>query len=121
MDQRGDATGLFSVSRFASFAPSYVTKQFGASYRNTVCGSCERERPPSFRGGLLADDMGLGKTLSMISLIAMNQYSETFLESVLQRTSPYNKVKSTLLVVPPPCKSHISLVPSPIAIFFWSG
>lgn len=74
------------------------------SYHNNVSGRIQHDPPPQFRGGLLADDMGLGKSLSMISLIAANQFVTT--------TKPYSKiservdiscprVKSTLLVAPP--------------------
>ncbi|KAH7355161.1 SNF2 family N-terminal domain-containing protein [Rhexocercosporidium sp. MPI-PUGE-AT-0058] len=77
----------------------------GYHYHNNVSGSIQHDPPPNFRGGLLADDMGLGKTLSMISLISANQFVTT--------TSPYSamsesgniscpRIKSTLLVVPPP-------------------
>ncbi|PMD57317.1 uncharacterized protein K444DRAFT_644904 [Hyaloscypha bicolor E] len=73
------------------------------SYRNTVNGCSRTKPPPCFRGGLLADDMGLGKTLSMISLIATNQY----LKSPPYGNSAYenelcHKLKATLLIVPPP-------------------
>jgi hypothetical protein len=75
------------------------------SYRNTINGCSQTCAPPSFRGGLLADDMGLGKTLSMISLIATNQY----LKSLPCGDSRYEhelcqKLKTTLLIVPPPRK-----------------
>ena len=82
-----------------------VPTDLSTSYRNTVNGCSQTNPPPCFRGGLLADDMGLGKTLSMISLIATNQY----LKSPPYGDSAYenelcHKLKATLLIVPPPRK-----------------
>ena len=66
---------------------------------NNVGGYSTDERPPDFRGGLLADDMGLGKTLSMICLIAANQ---ACLPAPLN-SMPSAVMKTTLLIVPPAC------------------
>ncbi|KAN0114679.1 SNF2 family N-terminal domain containing protein [Hyaloscypha variabilis] len=67
-------------------------------YTNTITGDRRQSEPPNFRSGLLADQMGLGKSLSMISLIAANQYSGIghHIEAGMTPT------KSTLLVVPLP-------------------
>jgi len=85
--------------------PAFIA-DFIERYRNAVNGCHQRDPPPSFRGGLLADDMGLGKTLSMIALIATNRCSRPLSHRIPKRKcDPYPKLKSTLLIVPPPCKS----------------
>ncbi|KAL5313425.1 hypothetical protein ACEPPN_019158 [Leptodophora sp. 'Broadleaf-Isolate-01'] len=68
------------------------------SYTNTITGDRRQSEPPNFRSGLLADQMGLGKSLSMISLVATNQFSGSghLTEADMMPT------KSTLLVVPLP-------------------
>ena len=74
-------------------------------YRNNVNGNTQLDAPPNFRGGLLADEMGLGKTLSMLALIATNQFSPTVSPHSAASDiidTPFPKIKSTLLVVPPP-------------------
>jgi hypothetical protein len=42
------------------------------AYCSTLTNFVTAERPPPFRGGILADDMGLGKTLVVLALIATN-------------------------------------------------
>ncbi|KAI9791133.1 MAG: hypothetical protein M1816_004364 [Peltula sp. TS41687] len=69
------------------------------SYVNNVVGCRQYERPPEFRGGIIADHMGLGKSLSMIALIAsdwerhIEQHDSLDSISLLER-------RATLLVVP---------------------
>ncbi|TVY20853.1 putative SWI/SNF-related matrix-associated actin-dependent regulator of chromatin subfamily A member 3-like 1 [Lachnellula arida] len=80
------------------------TRFGGLSFLNNVTGAHQDETPPCFQGGLLADDMGLGKTLSMISLIVSNQaeYSLSSLPKTPHWDHDIYKIKTTLLVVPPP-------------------
>ncbi|KFY83499.1 hypothetical protein V498_08028, partial [Pseudogymnoascus sp. VKM F-4517 (FW-2822)] len=68
--------------------------QQGYHYYNNVSGGTQHDPPPQFRGGLLADDMGLGKSLSMISLIAANQFVTT--------TKPYSKFSERITHLPRP-------------------
>ncbi|KAH7343013.1 SNF2 family N-terminal domain-containing protein [Rhexocercosporidium sp. MPI-PUGE-AT-0058] len=70
-------------------------------YTNTITGDSRQSEPPNFRSGLLADQMGLGKSLSMISLIAANQYPGI---GHLHEADKADMTlsKSTLLVVPLP-------------------
>ncbi|KAH7355342.1 SNF2 family N-terminal domain-containing protein, partial [Rhexocercosporidium sp. MPI-PUGE-AT-0058] len=75
-----------------------------SSYRNNVTGKMQIERPPTFKGGLLADDMDLGKTLSMISLIASDQANRTIVASEIENQvsdpTSSSSISNTLVVVP---------------------
>ncbi|PQE05627.1 hypothetical protein CJF30_00007805 [Rutstroemia sp. NJR-2017a BBW] len=71
-----------------------LAKQY--RYINNITGKKQQTEPPNFRAGLLADQMGLGKSLSMIALIAANQYSKT--EGYQGTELP--TIKATLIVVP---------------------
>ena len=77
------------------------------SYVNNVSGCGTDQAPPDFRGGLLADEMGLGKTLSMICLIAADKtppaHSLSSMSPGTLNSRPTNVMKTTLLIVPPPC------------------
>lgn len=43
-------------------------------YVHTLANFVTENRPPAFKGGILADDMGLGKTLTTIALIATQRF-----------------------------------------------
>lgn len=90
-----DQTGIFRYFKVISNLALLTI----VSYRNNVSGHSTKERPLDFRGGLLADEMGLGKTLSMICLIAAN------LTHVPPNPFYTSSIKTTLLIVPPACKS----------------
>jgi SNF2 family DNA or RNA helicase len=103
MDCRGQSTGQPQVG----FCPHLyqASADLIESYRNTINGCSQTSPPPCFHGGLLADDMGLGKTLSMISLIATNQYLNSLpCGDSRHEQELCQKLKATLLIVPPPCK-----------------
>lgn len=95
------------VSRATSKVPfqnSSMPANSFASYYNNVSGGIQHDPPPQFHGGLLADDMGLGKSLSMISLIAANQFVTT--------TKPYSKVSERVNISCPRVKSTLLVAPS---------
>lgn len=61
------------------------------------------EEPEEFSGGIIADPMGLGKTLTMISLVA----SDAQLHEAATDGDDVITSATTLIIVPPPCKSFI--------------
>lgn len=65
----------------------------------------QRTPGPLWRGGLLADEMGLGKTLSMIALVASDRENNVSPDSLVRSSAPDNAICSTLVVMPPSCKS----------------
>ena len=78
-------------------------------YVNIITGKTRDTPPPACRGGLLADQMGLGKSLSMISLMASNPRPASNLD-IDDVVNPMPNVKATLLVVPLPHKSLLSII-----------
>ncbi|KAH6723898.1 hypothetical protein BKA61DRAFT_17729 [Leptodontidium sp. MPI-SDFR-AT-0119] len=68
------------------------------NYTNTITGDRRQSKPPNFRSSLLADQIGLEKSLSMIALIAANQYPRSGHHTEADMTP----TKSTLLVDPLP-------------------
>ena len=66
-----------------------------------LSGQRSSQRPPDFRGGILADDMGLSKTCSMLSLIATDDHCSDFGDTT-EVTVPDATPRTTLIVMPLP-------------------
>lgn len=82
---------------------------FKASYRHKITGAKSRVATDML-GGILADEMGLGKTLMMIAAIASSMPDAESHASLMPQNTELGQAagkipaKSTLVIVPSPCK-----------------
>ncbi|KAI3317051.1 hypothetical protein HD806DRAFT_516155 [Xylariaceae sp. AK1471] len=89
----------FSASR-KDVWKSYSDRFGRFRYQNTLSGLSQSNRPPEFRGGILADDMGLGKTVSILALISItSSLAQCGCEHRERATEP-RFAKGTIIVVP---------------------
>ncbi|KAJ8131633.1 hypothetical protein O1611_g1992 [Lasiodiplodia mahajangana] len=80
---------------------SYIDQFDRMRYQNTLSGYSQGERPPDFRGGILADDMGLGKTVTMLALIGLTLSLERCgCQATPTKTMQSPFTRGTLVVVP---------------------
>lgn len=87
---------------------AYIGSQYVYSYINAISESGSKEKPPGFRGGVIADPMGLGKTLTMIALAATDLTRSTnFTDMADVPFRDSRSVSATLIVVPPPRRSRV--------------